>query len=488
MSTVESTPQASLLLHSLRSVGYSEETAIADIIDNSVSADADEIRIFFDWEKQMVSIVDNGEGMGRAELYKNMQIGSADPSETRSAKDLGRFGMGMKTAAFSLGRKVTVVSVSAGQYCNASWDLDCVNNLGWRLIIDDSGNVNNYLSRYKEHGTAVIISKLDTLIDEGDANKSKKHFYRVIDNVNKHLGLVFHRFISEDGLRLYVNDNLVKPWDPFILSNPATQELSGEEVWDPTYKTCTRIQPYVLPHKTKFASPDEYNAAGGFKGWNRHQGVYLYRNRRLIQYGTWFELIKKEPAFNLARIKIDISSEADEDWKIDIKKSRASLPVYLRDKVDSAIDDCTMRSMKVFNSRGAYSKNVPASPNLDYVWEQTKNSKGFYIFKINKKHNLLNEIRKQLDDAGKERLRAYLVLVENFAPFMRSGMAETLSSETATVNEAAKEKDIADIKRMVTAFRGLNYSDAEILETIQEMPGYSYLKDNIIHIVEEGNA
>ena len=183
MSTVESTPQASLLLHSLRSVGYSEETAIADIIDNSVSADADEIRIFFDWEKQMVSIVDNGEGMGQAELYKNMQIGSADPSETRSAKDLGRFGMGMKTAAFSLGRKVTVVSVSAGQYCNASWDLDCVNNLGWRLIIDDSGNVNNYLSRYKEHGTAVIISKLDTLIDVGDANKSKKHFYRVIDNV-----------------------------------------------------------------------------------------------------------------------------------------------------------------------------------------------------------------------------------------------------------------------------------------------------------------
>lgn len=122
MSIYPSTPQASLLLESLRSVGYSEETAIADIVDNAISADATEIIINFDWEKQCISIIDNGQGMEKEELYKNMQIGSSDPLMARSSKDLGRFGMGMKTAAFSLGRKVTVISGKDGNISNASWD------------------------------------------------------------------------------------------------------------------------------------------------------------------------------------------------------------------------------------------------------------------------------------------------------------------------------------------------------------------------------
>ena len=484
MSTVSSTPQASLLLEALRSVGYSEEAAIADIVDNAISAEADTIVINFDWDKKCISIVDNGQGMEKNELYENMQIGSSDPAQPRSNKDLGRFGMGMKTAAFSLGRRVTVVTSKDNQINNAAWDLDQVGDIGWQLIIDDDGKYDHFLNEFREHGTAVVISTLDNLIDETDLKKSKTHFYAVIRKVSEHLKLVFHRFISEDGLKIFVNNEQeLVAWDPFITANPATQELADEEVWDPQFNTCAKIQPYVLPHKTKFATEIEYEKAAGYKGWNRNQGIYIYRNRRLIIHGTWFDIIRKEPAFNLARIKVDISSEADDDWKIDIKKSRASLPIYLKDRMITAIDDCTTRSTKVFNSRGAYSK-APVSPNLDFVWEQTRNN-GNYAFKINKKHPLLNSIRKELDDEGKNRLKAYVSLIENFAPFMRNGVVDTINTGEAKQDSLQKQKDLADIKNYISVFRLQGFSDEEIIETLQGMTCYYYLRDKIETIMGE---
>ena len=145
----------------------------------------------------------------------------------------------------------------------------------------------------------------------------------------------------------------------------------------------------------------------------------------MIICGTWFDYIKKEPAYNLARIKIDITSASDEDWKIDIKKSTASLPSYVRESVEREIDLCTETSARVYNSRGSYTKSNVSAPNLDYVWEQRKKN-GRYSFHINRKHSLLNNIKKQLDDQGKSTLSAYLALVENFAPFMQSGVADSL--------------------------------------------------------------
>ena len=231
--TVPSIPQAEMLLHSLRSVGYSEETAIADIVDNAITAGADEVHITFDWENRRILIVDNGQGMETEELYKNMQIGSSEPGVLRAENDLGRFGLGMKTAAFSMGRKVTVVSLKDNKVSNATWDLDKVGDIGWKLLIERDDKFERFLEGLDRHGTAIIISNLDNLIDGIDEKKAKRHFYTVIEKVKNHLCLVFHRFISEDNLKLYVNSNdSLIAWDPFIVDNPATQELSEDEVWE----------------------------------------------------------------------------------------------------------------------------------------------------------------------------------------------------------------------------------------------------------------
>lgn len=483
---IESIPEARLLLMSLRSVGYTEETAIADIIDNSISAEAASIHIDFDWDKQKIIISDNGKGMDKESLIRNMRIGSADPTEIRKAKDLGRFGMGMKTAAFSLGKRLTVVTKSDGVYSNATWDLEAVAEYGWKLLIQDDDALVDYYPLIKEEGTIVIIEKLDRLIDSVNLTKSKSRFYRMIDRTEKHISLTFHRFI-EEGISFFLQGNPVTAWNPFVLDNRATEEKPEEYCYSDDGNHLVVIQPYILPHKTKFASEEDYNKAGGFKGWNYHQGFYVYRNKRLIVYGTWFDYVKKEPAYNLARIKLDITSDSDELWGIDIKKSTASLPLFVRDTIERIIDDTVDNSARVYNSRGTYTRNITV-PNLSYVWEQRKVN-GKYTFYINRKHTLLTKVKEQLDDRGKETLAAYLALIENFAPFMMSGVTTSLQkmeeSQKIDMSSIEYRTEVGELKRYMALFKEQGFTNEEIRTTFLEMSNYRHLKQIVLKMTEE---
>lgn len=485
---IQSIPEARLLLTSLRSVGYNEETAIADIIDNCISAQAHKIKIHFDWENKRISISDDGFGMSEKDLIENMRIGSSDPRKIRAEDDLGRFGMGMKTAAFSLGKKLTVVTKSNSVVCNATWDLDQIPEIGWNLIIQDESEISEFSSQLDARGTIVVIENLDRVIDIADEKKAQNKFYRIASKTEKHLALTFHRFIEEDGLILELNGLPIKAWNPFISENSATQELPEESIFSDDGCDEVIIQPYVLPHKTKFSSDDDYQAAGGPKGWNYHQGIYVYRNRRLIICGTWFDYIKKEPAYNLARIRIDITSASDEDWKIDIKKSTASLPSYVREAVEREIDLCTETSARVYNSRGNYSKTNVSAPNLDYVWEQRKRN-GQYSFHINRKHSLLNNIKRQLDDQGQATLSAYLTLVENFAPFMLSGVTDSLPKGKVSdePNKASLEyqMQIQELTNMISIFLSQGFTKEETQGTLLNMANYRHLREDIIRLMED---
>lgn len=370
----------------------------------------------------------------------------------------------------------------------ASWDLDQIPAIGWNLIIRDESEISEFSSQMGEQGTIVVIEHLDRVIDSDDEKKAKSKFYRIAGKTEKHLALTFHRFIEEDDLILELNGNPIKAWNPFILENGATQELPEESVFSKDGSAEVTIQPYVLPHKTKFASDDDYQAAGGPKGWNYHQGVYVYRNRRLIICGTWFDYIKKEPAYNLARIKIDITSASDEDWKIDIKKSTASLPIYVKESVEREIDICTEASARVYNSRGSYSKSNVSAPNLDYVWEQRKKN-GRYSFHINRKHSLLNNIKNQLDDQGKATLSAYLALVENFAPFMQSGVTDSLQKGKADTEpdktSLEYKMQIKELTDMITLFLSQGFTKEETQSTLLDMANYRHLREDIIRLVGE---
>ncbi|MCM1270487.1 MAG: ATP-binding protein, partial [Ruminococcus flavefaciens] len=487
---VTSIPSANILLSSLRSVGYTPETAIADIIDNSISVKASTVSIEFDWINQRIVIIDDGEGMSNQDLLNSMSIGSTDPLMERNIHDLGRFGMGMKTASFSLGKKLTVLTKKDGWINNASWDLDYVQaNDKWEVLIyeptcDFINDLSNRIIDYN-HGTVICISAVDKLISSVSAAEKKK-FFKMIENVKNHLSLVFHRYIESGKISIFVNHNDMPlvPWNPFIPQNNARQELEPEEVVENGHKVI--IRPYVLPHKTKFANDDEVIAAGGYKGWLHHQGFYVYRNERLIIYGTWFGLFKKEMSFNLARIQLDIYSDSDFDWQIDIKKSKAVPPAYTDDIIRLAAEKATQQSVKVYNSRGAYSdrKGSANAPQLSYVWEQRKDLRGSYSFVLNKKHTLLNKLKTSLTFEQKEMLNAYLNLVEKCSPMELSGFND-MSVSKGILPENEYNELAYQAKRLISTLIINGSSKEEIRSLLQQLPDYTVLMDDFDNIYTE---
>lgn len=120
-------PSAADLLESMRAIGYSFEAALADLIDNSLSADARQIELHFSpYDRPYVVVLDDGAGMSPSELTAAMRHGSRDPRLARDSRDLGRFGLGLKTASLSQCRRLTVVSWKDGQRSARQWDLDHV--------------------------------------------------------------------------------------------------------------------------------------------------------------------------------------------------------------------------------------------------------------------------------------------------------------------------------------------------------------------------
>jgi hypothetical protein len=252
-------PRASSLTESMRDIGYSLETAIADIIDNSIAAGAAEINIRFDFETSAprLGIIDNGRGMTRDELIDAMRHGSKHPRAERAADDLGRFGLGLKTASFSQCRRLTVVSIQNGTMEAAVWDLDTVSEKDeWVLGILEPEEIARlpYISELGTTGTMVLWESLDRLCD--NALPSKELLYEKIELVDRHLALVFHRFLSGDikgkKIEIKMNGHAIEAFDPFCLSNKATQLLPEEICRVRGHEV--KIQPYILPHHSKLSS------------------------------------------------------------------------------------------------------------------------------------------------------------------------------------------------------------------------------------------
>ena len=489
--THEKTPHAKMLLVALRSVGYTNETAIADILDNSISGAATEIELYFDWDNRRIIIADNGFGMDYQELMDAMEIGSADPNEMRPSEDLGRFGLGMKTASFSMAKKLLVISKKNSTISNAEWNLNTVASEDkWEiseydeseiLMILESIDTYTQYNNWKQ-GTLIIISELDRLIDETNIEKSKKNFYKMIRNIKSHIAITFHRFMEEDALKISVNGNKLEAWNPFWIKSPATMELAREELFDG--KNEVVVEPYILPHKSKYNSEEEFKEAAGVKDWRGHQGFYVYRNRRLLVYGTWFGKFKKEPAYNLARIKLDMSADSDFEWDIDIKKSKATLPVAIEEQITQIAYLAIEKSVAVYNSRGVYNrKNTSNNTSLKYVWEQRKNISGNYMFYLNKKHPMLLKILSGMDENAQKELKTYLSLVESYSPTMLSGV---MDKETDfVVSDEDKKREILNIQEKIRIYRMLQYDDVEIYDTLYDSPEYLYLREDLKKIIEE---
>jgi hypothetical protein len=410
-------PYAPAMMESLRAVGYDLSTAIADLVDNSLTAGATEIDVTFFWngEASSIAVIDNGSGMSEAKLAEAMRIG-ADPTIPREPNDLGRFGLGLKTASFSQCRRFVVSTKSDGPDLRTRcWDLDYVRSTReWRVLRKGSTKSNEFSSLIRNSGTAVVWERLDRLVSGTTAESAHDldMFNERIEVVEKQLSMVFHRFLERSrGVKLRVNGNLVKPWDPFLTAHPATQHPEPQIL--PIRGEAVVVDAYVLPHHSKL-TPTEYTEAGGPYGWVAQQGYYIYRNNRLLVHGDWLGLgVKKEEHFKLARIRIDLPNTLDDLWGIDIKKSTARVPVELKEPLALIGRATRERAVEIYRHRGSVVGRAHAEEN-SFMWQQ-KVSHGKISYRINRQHPLIRRILSD-DHPDRSALNASLRLIEESVP------------------------------------------------------------------------
>lgn len=411
-------PSAACLSASMRDLGYSLETAIADLIDNSISAGADVINIICDvsGDHPALVILDNGRGMNQSELLAAMRHGTGNPRQQRSPQDLGRFGLGLKTASFSQCRSLTVVSNGDDQTCGAEWDLDRIDAADdWVLSILDEADMwaLPHVDRLGSRGTAVIWQKLDRLMENEAGNRSQEIVNEKLGVVGRHLSLVFHRFLAGEvkghsRISITVNGHAIAAFDPFCRKNSATQVLPEEIVRIGDAEV--RLQPYVLPHHSRL-SASEYDYYQDRSDFISNQGGYVYRNGRLMAWGDWFRLVPKGEATKLARVQIDFPNSLDEAWTIDIKKSRARPPHTVRERLRQIISQITGRSVTVHRGRGQKLFQEVRAP----LWERYADQTGIrYV--LNGSHPLVDRLRGRLNGEGVRHLDLLLEAISASLP------------------------------------------------------------------------
>lgn len=400
-------PHVGNFIESIRDIGYSFEVAVADLVDNSITAGASVIRIFIVPIPEIkFAMVDNGCGMSELEVIESMRLATKNPKDQRNRNDLGRFGLGLKTASFSQCRKLTVVSKKEGELSSRQWDLDYISKMNkWLLISPDNISELPLLDELtkQEKGTLVVWENLDRC--------QKEELTTIIDQVRTHLALVFHRFLEgadKRSIKIIVNNNILQPFNPFNLSHPATQQLPLEKI--KFYSSEFSIQPYILPHHSKL-SQKEYEFYATEDGYIKSQGFYLYRANRILVYGTWWGLHKTADAHKLVRIKIDIPNDVDHHWGIDVKKSIARPADLVRSNLKRIISRVTDIGSKPFTGRGRKIEDK----TLIQFWEILPMNEDFR-FAINENHPLFTDLSNDLSDNLRQKLELYLKGLQAYLP------------------------------------------------------------------------
>jgi hypothetical protein len=437
-------PCAEDLIESLRAFGYDLPTALADLVDNSISAGAKNVRVAYcsDPGESWVAVVDDGRGMSEDELRVAMRF-ARNPNHQRAKGDLGRFGLGLKTASLSQARKLTVLSRDAtGGVAVRTWDIDHVTrHREWLVLTEADGEALAIADQlgFSGQGTVVLWRKTDKL---GDGHSLSRR----IGEAGRELSLLFHRFMANGRLNLYVGRNQLSPMDPYLRRHPATQDRGFEDMEHDGHRV--RINPVVLPHPSRLTR-QEAALASGPGGMLARQGFYVYRGDRLVVAGGWLGIngMHNSAPTRLARLSVEIPPGADLSWEVDVRKSAVRPPAILEERITELAEDLRARSERVFTHRGAPAPSPRSLRNVQPVWQQVRRL-GQAEYSINRDHPL---VATALTEPGGEALDGILRLVETTLP------VQLIAREIAT-DSAPQERQAAQdpgVEEVLSLFRAM---------------------------------
>ena len=399
------------LLTGLRAIGYSFATAVADIIDNSISAKADTVYVYSDpiAEIPFFCILDDGCGMSFAELNNAMMPGSDRTDKEDCDLELGRFGLGLKSASLSQCREFIVASKRYGKINAMSFDLDVIEDCHLLLKVLDKEEISEppYIEKLHsyESGTLVVWNKFDKI--ESTAKSFEDSFRSVVAEAKKHVEFVFHRFYDDIGI--FFNNKRIERRDPFLLSSLGRQQ-TGRTTKIIIGESIITVTPYTLPFANSLTS-EEKALLGNPKSIYDEQGFYIYRNRRLISWGNWMRMGIRSELNKLARIQVDIPSSLDEVWTLDVKKSSAKIPDIIKKQIKASVEDSIVRSKRTTRFPGVKEQTPEAK-----IWDRINEHEGRIRYQINRNAPAIVALDSILGDNEKELFEMVLSQIECYLP------------------------------------------------------------------------
>ena len=445
-------PSAARLLESMRDIGYSFESALADIVDNSISARAGRVEIVNDVDPTTgpyLAVFDDGHGMSADELTKAMQHGSRSPREVRANSDLGRFGLGMKTASLSQCRRLTVVSRRDGELSGRCWDLDLVIEKDeWVLRILDKAEIFSLplVDRLADQGTLVLWEKLDRLDEVGNGTESAYAALNQLFGIARpHLALTFHRFIAPEPadetkkVNISINGAGVEALDPFALLMTPRSEPHPPEIIDMS-QGAIKVQAFTLPHHQRLSREQLQSLELGASLVER-QGLYVYRAKRLIAGGTWLGLARRAELTKLLRVRVDVPNSLDTEWSVDVRKSRVRLPSSVRTRLRPLVERMTDSARRPYTYRGTRQATGTGLP----IWSRVS-ERGKIRYEINRTHPLVASI--QATSNSSFDIEPLLIAIESAIPL------DSLFSDIGSNPHQMTQGDVGteELQRLMAGF------------------------------------
>lgn len=437
---IENMPSPNVLMTSMRSIGYTFQTALADILDNSISAGANEIKIFSPINDQdlYITIIDNGKGMNDFELLNAMKYGSE--RDNNNLEDLGRFGLGLKSASLSQCRTLIVASKcnnTINAYC---WDLDYViKTKGWGCLKLSNDEINDLPSidylKALEQGTMVVWKNFD-IAKKKSGGYIRTYLSEEINEAFQHISLVFHRFLNrKNSIKIFINEERIIGIDPFLEDHPKTDSKKPTEL--KIDDSLIKVQTFILPHQSDLTSND-IEKLGGINSFKNGQGFYIYRNDRLIKWGTRFKLASfsmDKELYKYGRIKVDIPNTLDETREIDIKKQNAVIPKSIVHSLRKSVDSVCVKSKKKTEKRN----KITLEKDPTKLWSKSVNSDKKERYFINLESKFIMGFLRNFEDNVQKDIIHLLDAISATIPY--NDIYNSMCNNQISINENIEVND-----------------------------------------------
>jgi hypothetical protein len=355
---------ASRVCDAIAKIGYSPASALMDIIDNSVTADATRVivEIETDPDKTMSQknnvityrIIDNGRGMDSDAILNALKLGA---KAEYASDSLSKYGMGLKAAGFSLGTKIQIVSKKDGVFSPISFvDKEVIRNEGTYVVSRpevDEVTLQEYGSKIAEFESGTIVEIT------GCQNIKQDSAQKTLKRLEEQLGVVYYTFLTQEqnGLTITLRsgkyDVRVIPYDILFSDLAKTgfdvesydmkspYKVMGEKDREVSLKEFGVDEPMILEAvvfpRDKMKSyvqftEEERAQVESYKVSARNSGFFIYRNKRLIRWGDDLGIAAKDD-FNF-RARIVLNTAHDDAFHVDVSKQRMAVPEEILARIE----------------------------------------------------------------------------------------------------------------------------------------------------------